>query len=38
MSASVMKHSNLDTKEEITAYVQNRHDLYRSKGIRDDPL
>lgn len=28
----------LDTVEEVTAYVQERLDLYKAKGIRDDPL
>ncbi|KAI0996097.1 hypothetical protein K3495_g12084, partial [Podosphaera aphanis] len=28
----------LDTVEEVTAYVQEKLSLYKSKGIRDDPL
>ncbi|KAI0998030.1 hypothetical protein K3495_g10160 [Podosphaera aphanis] len=33
-----MEQINLNTIEEVTAHVKSRLDLYKAKGIRDDPL
>lgn len=38
MSNSSTESQKFDTNDEITTCIQERIDLYRRKGVRDDPL